>query len=118
MPAGMIRFALLPLVLFCSWAGLSNADVVCKTSIPCKEIWFFNNSNQTIFPVLVSGQRGVDEWVQAWLQVSPTDRNNGANWPTGPFDHRIYINGKTGIPCHIGTIDKSWQASLGRRRPS
>jgi hypothetical protein len=46
-PAGVIRAALLSLALLGGWTG-SGMAVTCSTSIPCKEIWFFNNSNETL----------------------------------------------------------------------
>src|SRR5437879_2468402 len=53
-PAGVIRAALLSLALLGGWTG-SAAAITCTTTIPCKEIWFFNNSNQTLHPVLFIG---------------------------------------------------------------
>jgi hypothetical protein len=94
-PAGVIRAALLSLALLGGWTSSVAAAVTCTTTIPCKEIWFFNNSNQTLHPVLFIGQRGVDEWIQAYTQASPAQRNT-AKWPT-TRDSRVYINGKTGI---------------------
>jgi hypothetical protein len=91
------HFAALCLLLFFGWTGVGNAVVPCKTTIPCKEVWFFNNSSETMYVVLVSGARTVDEWMQAFLQVPAATRNNGAVWQTLK-DYRIYVNGKTGIP--------------------
>ena len=71
--------------------------ITCTTSIPCKEIWFYNNSTATLHPVLFIGRRGVDAWIQAYTQISPAQRNAGMNWPT-TRDSRVYFNGKTGIP--------------------
>ena len=94
--ARTIRLALLSLVLLCGGTSLGNAAINCSTSIPCKEIWFFNNSTETLHPVLFIGRRGVDEWLQAYTQASPVQRNT-AKWPT-TRDSRVYVNGKTGIP--------------------
>jgi len=92
--AGAIRAALLSLALLGGWTG-SAAAITCTTTIPCKEIWFFNNSDETLHPILFIGRRGVDEWLQAYTQASPAQRNT-AKWPT-TRDSRVYVNGKKGI---------------------
>jgi len=97
-PAGVIRAALLSLALLGGWTG-SAAAVTCTTTIPCKKIWFFNNSNETLHPILFIGRRGVDEWLQAYTQASPAQRNT-AKWPT-TRDSRVYVNGKKGIPPRV-----------------
>jgi hypothetical protein len=94
-PAGVIRAALLSLALLGGWTG-SAAAVTCTTTIPCKEIWFFNNSTETVHPILFVGRRGVDEWLQAYSQKQPAERGT-AVWAT-TRDSRVYVNGKTGIP--------------------
>jgi hypothetical protein len=99
--ARLIHFTALCLLLLCGWASSANAvcesvgTVTCSGGIPCKEIWFFNNSNQTLHPLLFIGRRGVDEWLQAYSQASPADR--GTKLWTTTQDSRVYINGKTGI---------------------
>jgi hypothetical protein len=95
-PAGVIRAALLSLALLCGFASSGNA-VTCKTTIPCKEIWFFNNTtNQTFYPVLFRGRNPVDAWLQAYARKEPAERGT-AVWAT-TRDSRVYVNGKTGIP--------------------
>jgi hypothetical protein len=99
--ARLIHFAALCLLLLFGWTSSANAvcesvgTVTCSSGIPCKEIWFFNNSNQTLHPLLFIGRRGVDEWLQAYSQKSPAERGT-ALWATTQ-DSRVYINGKTGI---------------------
>jgi len=95
--AGFIPAVLLSLALLGGWPGSALA-VTCATAVPCKEIWFFNNSNETLYPVLFTGRRGVDEWMQAYSQTSAAQRNATppVAWPT-TRDSRVYINGKIGI---------------------
>jgi hypothetical protein len=93
---GAVRFAAVLLLLFFGWTSVGNA-----ASIPTKEIWFFNNTDQntpeTLYVVLISGARTVDEWIQAFSGASAAQRDAGAVWATLK-DYRVYINGKTGIP--------------------
>jgi hypothetical protein len=99
-PAVTIRLALLSLALLCGWTSLGNAAIKCVTPIPCKEIWFFNNSDETLYVLIESGPRNIDEWIQAFSGASPDQRNKGAVWMSSK-DYRIYINGKTGLlPGH------------------
>src|SRR6202030_3271653 len=79
-PAGVIRAALLSLALLCGFANNGNAVVPCATSIPCKEIWFFNNTNQTLYPVLFRGRSALDQWLQAYAKATPVQRDT-AMWP-------------------------------------
>jgi hypothetical protein len=106
-PAGVIGAALLSLALLCGWTS-SGMAVTCSTATPCKEIWFFNNSTETLHPVLFIGRKGLDEWLQAYSQASPADRGTKL-WGTTQ-DSRVYINGKTGIPPN-GTVIKGVPAA-------
>ncbi len=94
--ARLIHFAALCLLLLFGWTSVGKG-----ASIPTKEIWFFNNTDQntpeTLYVVLISGARITDEWLQAFTGISAAQRNAGMVWATTK-DYRVYINGKTGIP--------------------
>ena len=77
---------------------------VIFSNVPTKILAFFNNSNETIYPVIEAPVSGVtppvmalrDPWLQAQFAV------NNANISTLTFEatklHRIYVNGINGIP--------------------
>jgi len=100
-PAGVTRFGALFLILFFSWASIGNAADAAVA--PTKEIRIFNNTDETVYPVLQVGKRDTDEWIQAFAQVGPAEITQ-RRWPNN-LVYRIYINGKQGIaPGHSAII--------------
>ncbi len=63
------------LALFSSTSALSQNPYLsyCQgiqdKKIPCKTIKIYNNSNQTIYPVIETSTNSIDEWLQAEFKV-------------------------------------------------
>jgi len=51
-------------------AGAAQAAAPAKDEIPTKFIKFVNSSPETVYPIIFLGKRDVDEWMQAYFQVS------------------------------------------------
>ncbi|MFL6796059.1 MAG: FG-GAP-like repeat-containing protein [Xanthobacteraceae bacterium] len=79
--------------------GLSGTSAIafpqCDAALPCKKIRIFNNSPGPLYVIIESGERPVDEWLQAQFNVQP-------NEPDRKYESsqviRVYINGAQGIP--------------------
>ena len=69
---------------------------VVVSPVPTKVIAFYNNTPETIYPVIESPNQGVDQWMQGLFEV--TAGNINTDTFTATKLHRAYVNGTTGIP--------------------
>lgn len=63
------------------------------SKVPTKVLYFYNNTSETIYPVIEAPILPVDTWMQA--QFAVTDPSYTF---TATHLHRVYINGINGIP--------------------
>ncbi|MCW8399105.1 hypothetical protein OQJ26_09905 [Legionella sp. PATHC038] len=63
------------------------------SNVPTKVLYFYNNTSETIYPVIEAPILPVDTWMQA--QFAVTDPSYTF---TATHLHRVYINGINGIP--------------------
>jgi hypothetical protein len=69
---------------------------VVVTNIPAKVLAFYNNSPETIYPIIEAPILPVDPWLQA--QFGITSGNLGSYPFQDTTIHRAYVNGTNGIP--------------------
>ncbi|WP_392538448.1 hypothetical protein [Legionella sp. 227] len=67
--------------------------IVHVSKVPTKVLYFYNNTSETIYPVIEAPILPVDTWMQA--QFAVTDPSYTF---TATHLHRVYINGINGIP--------------------
>jgi hypothetical protein len=95
-------------LLLLALGGVSSAQTVpCPSGIPaeipCKKIRIFNNSAAKLYVIIESGERPVDEWLQAQFNVPPSELNNRHYASSQVI--RVYVNGDEGIPANGGSVD-------------
>lgn len=69
------------------------SSAVVQGQVPCKTLVIYNNSSETIYPVLETSMTGVDLWLQAYFATTNTQRDL---YPHTEF-YRVYINSLEGI---------------------
>src|SRR6266540_6183860 len=88
--------------------GVASAQTVpCPSGfpseVPCKKIRIFNNSAAKLYVIIESGERPVDEWLQAQFNVQPSEFNSRHYASSQVI--RVYVNEDEGIPANGGSVD-------------